>query len=448
MPNNKSHKLSFVAIFSLIVGSLMGAGIFDIPQNIAHSSGTPAIVLSWMITAIGMFCMVLSMLYVNKTKPNIENGMYGYAKEGFGEKAAFNIAWGYWLSANIGTMGYFLYIFSSLSNFKIFSFFADGNNLQSLICGTILLWGLYFLICRGIKEASITNTIITTLKIASLIFIMLLFLHFFNFQQFMINYHNDIRITAKQFLQQTKSTMMVTVWDFLGIECALIISSRAKDKKDIRGATLLALLLVIVITSSLSLLSLGIMPTNAIAHLQTPSTTGVLEHCLPSIAGIISIADFIRIAIIICVLGALLAWVLSASHILFEAAQDGTMPKIITKHNKNNVPHIALLITTLFLQSGLILSFFTQSIYIILIQISSSMLLFPYLLTVIYACKLSYVKYKKSAISLDNLINALACVYVIWLIYAGGFFYFLISLSLYIAGNIFYRYFSKPKNIH
>ena len=98
--------------------------------------------------------------------------------------------------------------------------------------------------------------------------------------------------------------MMVTVWDFLGIECALIMSSRAKNKKDIRGATLLALLLVIIITSSLSLLSLGIMPTNTIAHLHTPSTTGVLEHCLPSIAGIISIADFIRIAIIICVLGA------------------------------------------------------------------------------------------------------------------------------------------------
>ncbi len=448
MTNTISHKLSFIAIFSLIVGSLMGAGIFDIPQNIAHSSGTPAIIVSWIITAVGMFCMVLSMLYVNKARPDIENGMYGYAKEGFGEKAAFNIAWGYWLSANIGTMGYFLYIFSSLSNFRIFSFFADGNNIPSLICGTILLWVLYFAICKGIKEASVINTIITTLKIASLVFIMLLFLHFFNLQNFMLNYHNDSHITAKEFLQQTKSTMMVTVWDFLGIECALIMSSRAKSKKDIRGATLLALLLVIVITSSLSLLSLGIMPTNTIAHLHTPSTTGVLEHCLPSIAGIISIADFIRIAIVICVLGALLAWVLSASHILFEAAQDGTMPKIITKTNKNNVPHIALLITVIFLQIGLILSFFTQSIYIILIQISSSMLLFPYLLTVIYACKLAFTKYKLSAINLNNMINVLACIYVVWLIYAGGLSYFLISLGLYIAGNIFYSYFSKHRRIY
>jgi arginine:ornithine antiporter/lysine permease len=447
MSNNKQHKLSFFAIFSLIVGSLMGAGIFDIPQNIAHSSGAPAIIICWLITALGMLAMVLSMLYVNKTKPNIENGMYGYAKEGFGEKAAFNIAWGYWLSANIGTMGYFLYIFSTLSNFKIFGFFANGNNLQSLVCSTLLIWTMYFLICRGIKEASIINIIITTLKIASLIFILLLFLHFFNLQQFIYNYQHDSHVNTKQLLQQVRNTMMVTVWDFLGIECALVMSSIAKNKQDVRVATLLALLLVIVITSSLSLLSLGILPTSIIAHLHTPSTTSVLEHCLHSIAGIIAIADFIRIAIIICVLGAFLAWVLSASYILFEAAKDGTMPKIINSTNKHNVPHIALLMTSIFLQLGLIISFFTQSIYIILIQISSSMLLMPYLLTVIYACKLSI---KKDGISFtrNNIINILAIIYVLWLLYAGGIFYFLITITFYLFGNIIYNYFFNNQTCH
>lgn len=444
--HNNHHKLSFFAIFSLVVGSLMGAGIFDIPQNIAHSSGTPAIILSWCITAIGMFTMVLSMLYVNKCNPEIKNGIYGYAQHGFGDKAAFNLAWGYWLSANIGTMGYFTYIFSSLSGFKLFSYFGDGNNLISLLCGSILLWTIYLLICRGIKEASIANVIITILKITSLVFILCTFLYFFNWQQFMINFHNDSAISAREFLQETRSTMMVTVWDFLGIECALVLASRALHKRYVKSATLLALLLVITITSSLSLLSLGILPTSLISHLHTPSTTGILDYCLHGIKvlGIFSVADLVRIAIIISVLGALLAWVLSATHVLFEAAIDGTMPKKISQLNKKHVPNIALLLTVMFLQIGLIVSYFTQSLYIILIQISASMLLFPYLLTVFYACKLSFttkngkqnnISTKQSA--LYKVINTLAVIYVIWLIYAGGLFYFGISLGLYALGNIF-----------
>lgn len=438
-----TQQLSCFAIFSLVVGSMMGAGIFDIPQNLTHHAGTIAIIISWLITGFGMIAMVLSMLNINNLKPEIESGIYGYAKAGFGDNMAFNTAWGYWLSANIGTISYFIYIFSSLSNFKLFHFFGHGNNLYSLISSSILLWLIYYLIARGIKEASLINIIITILKIASLVIILVIFLYFFKIKQFSNNYHHDWEQikTASSFLQQLRSTMMVTVWDFLGIECALIMSSRAKSKKDVRTATLSALTLVIVIISCLSLLALGILPTADIAKLNTPSTTGVLEHCLPIIVGVISASDFIRIAIIVCVLGALLAWILSASNILYEAAKDGSMPAFIKKTNHKQVPINALLITVVFLQLSLFVSFFTELIYLILIQLSASALLFPYLTTVIYSYRL--VTKQQPYYRINYTINIIALLYILWLIYAGGLFYFIINTGLYLAGNFLYHYYHK-----
>ena len=102
--NNK--KLGFGALVGIIFGMMVGSGLYNIPQNLAIGAGPGAVALSWIITAAGMLLLVATFKILADRRPELNAGIYQYAKEGFGNFAGFNIAWGYWLCtafANVAT---------------------------------------------------------------------------------------------------------------------------------------------------------------------------------------------------------------------------------------------------------------------------------------------------------------------------------------------------------
>ncbi|HLX54089.1 MAG TPA: amino acid permease, partial [Aquella sp.] len=186
--------LSFFALFSLIFGSMMGSGVFDIPQNVEHNAGGIAVLISWVITAIGMLALGAALVYITRKRPDIESGIYGYAKYGFGDYVGFNAAWGYGLNALLGNASYLIYIFATLANFTFFKVFKDGTNISSLIGESLLIWAVFFLIVRGIKEASLVNILITSVKILALFIVIALFFIDFKWSQFRANMTMDAHL--------------------------------------------------------------------------------------------------------------------------------------------------------------------------------------------------------------------------------------------------------------
>ena len=322
--------LSFLALFALIFGSMMGSGVFDIPQNVAHRANSLAVLISWCITAIGVFSLSWVLIYITIKRPDIKSGIYGYAKHGFGDYIGFNSAWGYWLNALLGNASYLIYIFATLGDFAIFKFFGAGNTLESLYCQSILIWVIYFIIYKGINVASFINIAITSIKILALVTVILFFLFYFNYKQFLINL-SSTNLTLGSLFIQIKSTMLVTVWDFLGIEAACIYALRAKNMKDVARATMFGVGLVFVIDALLSILPFGIINATQISSLSTPSTASLLAIITGNVA---IIPSLIRIAVIVSVAGALLAWSLLATNIAYLAASDQTFPKQYTFTNK------------------------------------------------------------------------------------------------------------------
>ena len=148
----QSGDLNFTRLVAMIMGSTIGAGIFttagDMAANGAHSG---AVLIGWGIAGIGMLCLTLCFFGLNKVRPDLTNGVYSYAKEGFGEYVGFNSAWGYWLSALLCNVSYTTLLFGSLGYF--FPVFGEGNNLVSLICASAVIWLMNFLVLRGVKEA-------------------------------------------------------------------------------------------------------------------------------------------------------------------------------------------------------------------------------------------------------------------------------------------------------
>ncbi|MCC2625163.1 MAG: arginine-ornithine antiporter [Burkholderiales bacterium] len=421
--------LSFFALFSLIFGSMMGSGVFDIPQNVAHKAGAIAVLISWVITAIGMLSLGAALVYITRKRPDIQSGIYGYAKHGFGDYVGFNAAWGYGLNALLGNASYLIYIFATLANFSFFKGFKDGTNLSSLIGESVLIWVVFFLIIRGIKEASIVNILITCVKILALFTVVGLFFIGFNWARFKANMTPDLHLGS--ILTQVKSTMLVTVWDFLGIEAACIYAIRAKNVQDVAKATMLGVVIVLLLDALISILPFGIMASGQISNLATPSTVGVL-----SAGSYINSALFVRVAVIISVVGALLAWMMLSVNIFYLAAIDKTMPKILAKMNKKNVPSNALMASSILLQIFIVAAFLTNSVYLAMIQLATSLILVPYLLAAIFAFKLVIAERKIDIFSL--LKGVVAVLYGFWLIYAGGLKYLAFSTLLYAVGTVFY----------
>ena len=93
-------------LVALVVGSIIGSGIFGLPQNMAAGAGAGAILIGWAITGVGMLMLALLYQTLALRKPDLNNGVYAYARALSGEYVGFNSAWGYWVSAWLGNVGY------------------------------------------------------------------------------------------------------------------------------------------------------------------------------------------------------------------------------------------------------------------------------------------------------------------------------------------------------
>ena len=433
-------KLRLGALVALVVGSMIGGGIFSLPQNMAASADVGAVLIGWVITAIGMLTLAFVFQTLANRKPDLDGGVYAYAKAGFGDYMGFSSAWGYWISAWLGNVGYFVLLFSTLGYF--FPIFGEGNTPAAVIGASVLLWAVHFLVLRGIKEAAFINLVTTVAKVVPLVLFVLIALFAFKLDIFTADIWGVKNPDLGSVMNQVRNMMLVTVWVFIGIEGASIFSSRAEKRSDVGKTTVIGFITVLLFLMLVNVLSLGIMTQPELAKLQNPSMAAVLEHVVGHWGAVL-----ISVGLIISLLGALLSWVLLCAEIMFAAAKDHTMPEFLRKENANHVPANALWLTNAMVQIFLVITLFSASTYLSLIYLATSMILVPYLWSAAYALLLAVRgETYENAIAerkKDLFIGAIALVYAVWLLYAGGVKYLLLSALLYAPGVIL---FAKAKH--
>ncbi len=426
--------IGLFSLTALVVGSVIGSGVFNMMNVMAESAGLMGIILGWLVTGVGMTFLVLTFRNLNNKKPKLDAGIYSYASEGFGRFMGFSSAWGYWISAWIGNVAYATMAFSALSYF--FSIFTEGDtsgqNLPSIIGASIVLWVGQIMIMRGVKSASFLNSIATVAKLVPIaIFIVAIFAAFK-----LDIFTQDIWGSSDlgSLFEQMKGTMLVTVWAFIGIEGAVIFSGRAKNRADVAKASFLGLYTVLAVYILVTVLSLGVMAQPELAKVGTPGMAAVLESVVGSWG-----AMLVNIGVIVSIFGAWLAWTLFAIELPYRAAKDGTFPAIFAKTNKNGTPIIALTVTNLLIQAFLFTFLVTDSAYSFTYSLATSTILIPYLLTAFYQIKISLQeKPGTKHRGLNIFVGLVAAIYGGWLIYAAGLEYFLLTSIVYGAGVIVY----------
>ncbi|MEX7543617.1 aldehyde dehydrogenase family protein, partial [Acinetobacter baumannii] len=156
--------------------------------------------------------------------------------------------------------------------------FGEGNTLYSLIGSSIFVWLVHWLVSRGIKEAAIVNLLATIAKIIPMVVFIFFTFIAFKFDLFKLNL-NDFSLKVPLW-QQVKDLMLITLWVFTGIEGAVVLSSRAKNRHDIGKATILGVLLALSFYVMVTVLAYGVVSREALAGMHNPSMATILQQLI------------------------------------------------------------------------------------------------------------------------------------------------------------------------
>jgi arginine:ornithine antiporter/lysine permease len=419
----------------MVVGSMVGAGIFSLPQSFGRVTGGFGALIAWAISGFGMLMLALVFQTLAQRKPDLDTGVYAYAKAGFGNYWGFLSALGYWAGSCIGNVSYFVLIKSTLGAF--FPIFGEGNTLQAIIISSIILWIVHFLILRGVRQAAVVNTIVTIAKIIPIVIFIILVAVGFRAGLFRANFWGGGQYDLGNLFSQVRGTMLVSVFVFLGIEGASVYSRYAKNRRDVGVATVMGFVGVLCLMVLVTLLSYGVLAREDLAGLRNPSMAGVLESVVGRWGAV-----FVSVGLLISVLGAFLSWTLLAAEVLFSAAESNTMPSFLARQNDKGVPAASLWLTNIVVQVFLVLTLFARYAFTLALELTSSMTLIPYFLVAAYGLQLAWrgETYESEAGERRKalILGVLALIYTAWLLFAAGLSFLLLSAVIYGPGSFLF----------
>ena len=427
------QKMTRMALTAMVVGGMVGAGIFSLPRTFANATGPLGAVIAWVIAGTGMYMLARVFQQLAERKPELDAGVFAYAKAGFGDYPGFISAFGYWIGSCIGNVSYWVLIKSTLGAF--FPVFGDGNTVIAIVIASVGIWLFHFLILRGVQQAAAINKIVTIAKVIPILVFIVLLLFAFKMELFSFNlYGGDL---TNGLFDQVKATMLVTVFVFIGIEGASVYSRYAKERKDVGWATIVGFIGVTGLMVMVTLLPYAVLQRADIAGLRQPSMAGVLESVVGPWGSV-----FVSVGLLVSVLGAYLAWALICAEVMFAAAKSKDMPKAFAKVNQNNVPVVAMWWTSIIIQIIVITTYWSNDAFALMLNLTSATTLIPYLFVAVYGLMIARrgetYDLRPNERQRDLILAAIAVAYTLFMIYAGGLHYIVLAAVLFAPGTLLY----------
>ena len=430
-----NDKVSLPTLTAMVVGSMIGSGVFLLPRRFGTETGVLGAVIAWTIAGSGMLMLAFVFQRLATRKPDLDAGIFAYAKAGFGDYVGFNSAIGYWASACAGNTSYWVLITATLS--ALVPGFGAGDTVLAVVVSAIGVWLFAFLVMRGVKDAAVINYIVTVAKVVPILVFIVIAIIAFNGDVFADNFWGGGgEYSLSSLWDQATGTMLITVFVFLGIEGASVYSRMARKREDVGRATVIGFVSVLSVFAMVTLVSYGVMPQGELAGVSQPSMASVLESIVGPWGSI-----FIRVGVIVSVLGAYLAWTLMAAEVLYIPAKSEDMPRFLARTNSHGAPVSALMMAAGLISVLLVALLFAADALDFMLDLTAALSLIPYLLAAAYALKLTATRETygdgKSLVP-DMVVAAVATVYTLFLIYAAGVDKLLLSCILYAPAAALY----------
>lgn len=426
------QRVTVTTLTMMVVGGMVGAGVFSLPRRFATETGVYGALIAWGIAGTGMLMLAFVFQTLAVRKPDLDSGVYAYAKAGFGEYLGFFSAFGYWASACVGNVTYWILIMSTLG--ALAPWLGDGNTLPAVALSSLGIWAFAALVLRGTKDAAAINTIVTIAKVIPIAVFVVISVFYLDLDVFRENLSGT---GLGSLWNQVSGTMLATVFVFLGVEGASVYSRFAKKREDVGRATVLGFLSVLAVFASVTVVSYGILPRAEIANLRQPSMAGVLESAVGGWGAV-----FISVGLIVSVLGAYLAWSLMSAEVLLVAAKDDDMPRFLRRQNTAEAPTSAIIMSTILVQVMLFVTMASENAFDFALNMTSALSLFPFVLAAGYALKLAATNEtyedRPEGRRKEMVVAAIATGYTVFLLFAAGPKYMLLSLVIYAPGTVLF----------
>lgn len=395
---------------ALVVGNMVGSGVYLLPASLGRYGGIS--LLGWIFAAGG--AMLLGLVFARLSRMvSGAGGPYAYTRAGFGDFAAFLVAWGYWISIwagnaaiAVGFTTYLGYLVPPLS----------ATPAAGALTAVAAIWIVTWINTRGVKEAGIVQAVTTVLKLVPLLAVGVIGCLFF----FRGAHFHPFNTSGESFFGAVSATGSLTLWAFLGLESATVPSEEVRDPgRTIPKATLIgtaaAALVYIVATAGV----MGVIAPSALAASQAPFADAA-RAMWGSWAG-----KAVAAGAAISAFGALNGWILLQGRVPWAAARDGLFPERFGRLSRRGIPAFGLIVSSA-LATGLMATNYTSglvAVFTFVILLSTMTSLFPYALCAM-AELLLFVRdrdrFEGERLGAASVIAGLAFLYSLWAIFGTG----------------------------
>ncbi len=351
--------LGVTAAIMIVAGSMIGSGIFRKPATMAGQlMSSELLILVWVLAGIITFIGALTNAEI-AGMIDATGGQYAYFRKMYGDATAFFYGWSILAVIQTGSQAAIAYVFAeylgyfikypqlpqSIQNFAlnipviggIHPFIDFGTKAVAIIC-IIFLTGINYL---GVLLGGIVQTVMTFIKIASIILLSILLFSFGNGSLSNVYTHFALPQNVSQnIFVLIGLALSGAFWAYDGWNNVTFVAGEVKQpQRNVPRALLFGTLIVMGVYVLINIAFLYVLPVNVMA--KSPLVAASAANVIFGTSG----ASIISIAVIISTFGALNGSILSTARVQFAMARDNLFFKGIGKiHQKYGTPHISLVV--------------------------------------------------------------------------------------------------------
>ena len=329
-PAKETGGFGLTAAIALIMGSIIGVGIFNLPTSL--SSYGPISLVSMGLTTVGAVALALLFASLSRRLP-ADGGPYAYSRVAFGNPLGFANAWSYWITAWAGNaaiaVGWVLYVEEFVNK--------GHNRLGSVLLVLLGLWVMAAINLSGVKNIALVQVGTTVLKFAALAFMSTVGLFYMSKANF-----TPWNVSGGSAVSAIGGGMAIALFSYLGVEVAAVAAGKVRDPdRNIPRATILGTLATAVVYMLSLTAVFGILPGKTLS-----SSTAPFSDAVNQMFGGTGWGDVMSVVVIISGLGALNGWTMICAEMPLAAAKDGLFPARFKQVSAKGVPAFGIIAST------------------------------------------------------------------------------------------------------
>jgi APA family basic amino acid/polyamine antiporter len=375
-------RLNLTAATALIVGSIVGVGIFNLPTSLA--SYGPISLVAMGLTTVGAVALALLFAALSRRLP-ADGGPYAFSRVAFGNRTGFANAWSYWITAWAGNAaiatGWVLYV----------EVFINKGHLRlwSVLLVLIGLWVPAFINLSGVKNMGSVQVITSVLKFAALAFMSTVGLFYITSGNY-----TPFNISGGSAVSAIGGGMAIALFSYLGVETAAVAAAKVRDPdRNVPRATIYGTLATAVVYMLSLTAVFGIVPSETLAEANAPFSTAVNAMFGGEIWGNVMAA-----VVIVSGLGALNGWTMICAEMPRAAAKDGLFPERFKRLNKAGVPAFGIVVSTALASLAMVINYVGsngETVFTTLVLMTGITAAIPYLFSALAQIKWRLMDHRK-----------------------------------------------------